>query len=84
MTKLALLLLALATIVAFSEVSAYKTTITTTMIEDNSFSARDRIDSLPVPMEEHRTTTTIEDNSFSARDRIDSLRVPFQIPQVRV
>nr|ARD06087.1 PawS-like protein (-)alb.a [Dimorphotheca sinuata] len=84
MTKLALLVLAFATIVALCEVSAYKTTITTTTIEHNSYSGRDRIDSLRVPVEERRTTTTIEDNSYSGRDRIDSLRVPIQILRPRV
>nr|ARD06070.1 PawS-like protein 1b [Dimorphotheca sinuata] len=54
MTKLALVALALAAIVAFSEVSAYTTTITTTTIEDNG-GTWSTVDSLPVPVEECRS-----------------------------
>nr|ARD06081.1 PawS-like protein 1g [Othonna arborescens] len=46
MAKLALVVLAFAAIVAFVEVSAYKTTITTTTIEDNQYGPPVDFDSL--------------------------------------
>nr|ARD06086.1 PawS-like protein CC.c [Dimorphotheca sinuata] len=82
MTKLALVALALAAIVAFFEVSAYRTTITTTTIEDNG-GTWSTVDSLPVLPEEHRTTTTIQDNGgeicrLDICVKMDSLPVPVE------